>query len=86
MKLVFLRKPDAEPRKGIRSYRAAALTSVMSKMVRIMYYSSLGAREGTRELEEITCRWTSWNKGKYGDKFTAVTPSPSSSSSSRNCG
>ena len=29
--LVFLRKPDAEPKKGIRSYRAIALTSVMSE-------------------------------------------------------
>ena len=31
VKLVFLRKPDAEPKKGIRRYRAIALTSVMSK-------------------------------------------------------
>ena len=31
VKLVFLRKPDAAPEKGIRSYRAIALTSVMSK-------------------------------------------------------
>ena len=31
VKLVFLRKADAEPKKGIRSYRAIALTSVMSK-------------------------------------------------------
>ena len=31
VKLVFLRKPDAAPKKGIRSYRASALTSVMSK-------------------------------------------------------
>ena len=31
VKLVFLRKFDAEPKKGIRSYRAIALTSVMSK-------------------------------------------------------
>ena len=29
--LVFLRKPDAAPTKGIRSYRAIALTSVMSE-------------------------------------------------------
>ena len=27
----FLRKPDGAPEKGIRSYRAIALTSVMSK-------------------------------------------------------
>ena len=31
VKPVFLRKPDAEPKKGIRSYKAIALTSVMSK-------------------------------------------------------
>ena len=31
LKLVFLRKPDAEPKKRIRSYRAIALTLVMSK-------------------------------------------------------
>ena len=31
VKLVFLRKPDAEPKKRIKSYRAIALTSVMSK-------------------------------------------------------
>ena len=31
VKLVFLRKPDAAPKEGIRSYRALALTSVMSK-------------------------------------------------------
>ena len=30
VKLVFLQKPDAEPHKGIRSYRAIAVTSVMS--------------------------------------------------------
>ena len=29
--LLFLRQKDAEPKKGIRSYRAIALTSVMSK-------------------------------------------------------
>ena len=31
VKLVFLRKPDAKPKKGIRSFRAVVLTSVMSK-------------------------------------------------------
>ena len=31
VKLVFLRKPDAEPKKVITSYSAIALTSVMSK-------------------------------------------------------
>ena len=31
VQLVFLRKTDADPRKGIKGYRAIALTSVMSK-------------------------------------------------------
>ena len=31
VKLVFLVKPDGAPKKGLRSYRAIALTSVMSK-------------------------------------------------------
>ena len=31
VKLVFLAKPDAEPKKGVRSEREIALTSVMSK-------------------------------------------------------
>ena len=31
VKLVFSRKPDAEPKKGIRSYRPIELTSVTSK-------------------------------------------------------
>ena len=31
VKFVFLRKPDAEAKEGIRNYRAIALTSVMSK-------------------------------------------------------
>ena len=30
VKFVFLRKEDAEPKKGIRSYRAIALSSVVS--------------------------------------------------------
>ena len=34
VKLVFLRKPDTEHPKGIISYRAIALTSVMSKWFR----------------------------------------------------
>ena len=31
VRLVLFRKPDAEPKKGIRNYKAIALTSVMSK-------------------------------------------------------
>ena len=35
--LVFLRKPNAAPKKGIRSYRAIALTSVVSKWYAKLY-------------------------------------------------
>ena len=37
VKLVFLRKLDAAPKKGIRSYRGIALTSVMSKWYHVSY-------------------------------------------------
>ena len=42
VKLVFLREPDAAPTKGIRSHRAVALTSVMSKWWRIMHPAAFG--------------------------------------------
>ena len=51
VKLVFLRKPDAEPKKGIRSYRAIALTSVMWK-----WYASCIALRLEKEKEP-----ESWN-------------------------
>ena len=35
-KLVLMRKPAAEPNKGIISYRAVALTSVISKWYRFV--------------------------------------------------
>ena len=54
VKLFFLRKPDAEPKKEIRSYRAIALTSVMSK-----WYASCVVmrmqKERARDLEKTSC-------------------------------
>ena len=48
VKLIFLRKPDAAPKKGVRSYRDNALTSVMSKW----YASCILLRlEKEKELE-----------------------------------
>ena len=56
VKLVFLRKLDAEPKKGIRSYRAIALKSVMSKW----YASCLFLRI---EKEEELVRWKKLHVG-----------------------
>ena len=42
VKLAILRKPDAALLKGIRSYRALAVTSVMSKWYGDVYYPSHG--------------------------------------------
>ena len=47
VELVFLRKPDVPPKKGIRSYRARALTSVMSKW----YASCINLRRLEKEKE-----------------------------------
>ena len=47
---VFLRKPDAEPKKGIKSYRAIALTSMMAKW----YATCITLRlEKEKEPEEV---------------------------------
>ena len=46
LKFVFSRKPDAEPKKGIGSCRATALTSVMSKW----YASCTILRQEKRKL------------------------------------
>ena len=48
VKLVFLRKPDAEPKRGIRSCTAIALTSVMSKWYAPCIFLRL---ESKKELE-----------------------------------
>ena len=54
VKLVILRKPDAAPKKGIRSYRASALTSVMS-----MWYAAciILRLENEKELEAVARVW-----------------------------
>ena len=49
VKLVFLRKPDVEPKKGIRSYRVITLTLVLSKWF-ASCNTSPGAREGTQKI------------------------------------
>ena len=49
--MVLLRKPDAEPRKGIISYRAVALTSVMS-----LWYATriiLVEKKEPREMKQV---------------------------------
>ena len=53
VKLVFLRKPDAEPKKGIRSFKAVALTSVVSKCHSSCIILRLEKEERSRKLEEI---------------------------------
>ena len=45
VKLVFPQKPHAEPKSGIRSHRATALASVMSKCD--IFSSSIGKRRRT---------------------------------------
>ena len=46
VKLLFLRKPGAEPKRGIRSYRAIALTSCIT-------YSSYGTRKGPESWKKL---------------------------------
>ena len=54
VKLVFLRKPDAEPKKGMRSYRAIALTSATPKVVRVLCDDAHGRAERARDLEKTS--------------------------------
>ena len=54
VKLVFLRKPDAASKEGIRSSRATALTSVMSKCyASCTIYSSLGERKEPEKWKNL---------------------------------
>ena len=62
VRLVFLRKPDAAPTKGIRSYRAIALTSVMSKWCASCILLLLEKEKAARKMEEATHWWIGWNK------------------------
>ena len=69
VRLVFFRKPDAEPKKGIRSYTAIALTSVMSKW----YVSRIIVRlEQRREPEN----WKKLHVGRING-ISCYTVSPS---------
>ena len=52
VKLVFLRKSDAEPKKVIRSCGAIALTSVMSKWYASLCDDAHGKGERARDLEK----------------------------------
>ena len=53
MKLAFLRKPDAEPMQGVKSYRAIALTSVMSNFYATCVILRLEKEEETEELMQL---------------------------------
>ena len=55
VRLLFVRKPDAEPKKGIKSCRAAALTSVMSNWYATCVFLRLEMEIG--ENEAISRRW-----------------------------
>ena len=57
VKLVFLKKPDAAPSKGIRSYRAIAMTSVMSKWYPSCVLFTIGKGKRAREAEEFAHGW-----------------------------
>ena len=50
VKLVFSRKPDAEPKNGISGCGVIALTSVISKWYAFLYYSSSEKAKRTQEL------------------------------------
>ena len=64
VKLVLLRKRDAAPTKGMRSYRAIALTSVMSKWYASCIFLRLEKEKETEKwenlhiggVEEISCQ------------------------------
>ena len=55
VKLVFLRKPDAE-QKRIRSYRTIALTSVMSKWYSALIILRL-EKEKKNQKVDSSCTW-----------------------------
>ena len=56
VKLVFLKKPDAAPTEGIRSYRAIALTSAMSKWYASCVLLRLEKEKEPGKLREV-CTW-----------------------------
>ena len=57
VKLVFLREPDAEPKKGIRCCRAIAAASLMSKCyVRLVQLDDWKKRKNMKG-RSINCTW-----------------------------
>ena len=53
VKLIFLRKPHAAPKKGIRSYEAIALTSVMSMWHAACIILRLEKEEGPESCKQL---------------------------------
>ena len=74
VKLVFLRKPDAEPKKGDQKQEGYCAHMSVFEVVHVLCHSLLGAREGTRNLEETACGRLEWKKlptpASNGNKFT----------------
>ena len=57
VKQLFLRKPDAGPKKEIRSYRAIAPTSVMSKWYAACVILRLEKEKEPQKLEAVARGW-----------------------------
>ena len=62
VRLVFIRKPGAEPKNGVRSYRAIALTSVMSKWYASCFILCLEKEREPDNWMKITCGSNKWDK------------------------
>ena len=62
VKIGLLEKKDAEPKKGIRSCRAIALTSVMSKWYASCIILRLEKEKNLRKLEESASWRSRWEK------------------------
>ena len=62
VKLVFLRKMDAAPTKGIRSYRAIALTSVMPKWYASCVLLRLEKEKEPEKWKNLHDWWIGWDK------------------------
>ena len=69
VQLLFLRKPDAEQKKGIESYRAIALTSVMSTLYATCIALAAGDRERAGGIEAVPC-WRYQLPASAGDDET----------------
>ena len=68
----FLKNPDVVPTKGIRSYRAIALTSVVSKWCASCVLSRLKKEKRDREVEELAHGWRERDTSAFiDDEFIA---------------